>query len=180
MKLFFRKQTSAKVLSEFYCGVGKIDEFIHGNLEFFLDDDMYSFYTVHFETGELVAMFIFSCGKITRRKGEKMEIEETGSPHTAFDDGELTDLIQYDTLELEYLAVQEEYRDNKKDRIGSQIIEELAARARNEGKYFITVGAYHESGYSAIGFYERNQFCAVEEYDGDKDTLRMYKYIGMK
>lgn len=178
MRLFFRKQTSTKVLSEFYCGVGTIDEFIHGNLKFVLDDDMYSFYTVHFETGELVAMFITSPGAILRKKGAKLKIEETGTLHTTFDDGEFHDMIRYDTLELEYLAVQEEYRDNKKDRIGSKIIEELTAQARNEGKYFITVGAYHESGYSAVPFYEKNQFCAVEKYDEDKDTLRMYKYIG--
>ncbi len=174
MKLIFRKQTSASVLSDFHCGVGVIDAFIHGQLEEVLDRQKHSLYTVHCETGKLVAMFITSPGAVLRSKGAKLEIEETGTPHTTFDNGEFHDMIRYDTLELDYLAVREEYRGQY---IGTEIIEKLSERAVMENRYFITVGAYHDGTYSAIPFYEKNHFCAVEEYDENEDTLRMYKYI---
>lgn len=174
MKLKFHKETSASVLSGFHCGVRRIDDFIHKQLGGFLNAGSYSLYTVRYDTGELVAMFVTGQGAILRGKGQKLEIEDTGSVHTVFEDGELVDMVRYDAIELEYLAVEEEYR---RLHIGSKIIEELSERARREGKYFITVGAYHEDGYSAIPFYERNQFCPLEDYDEETDTLKMYRYV---
>lgn len=38
---------------------------------------------------------------------------------------------------------------------------------------FMTVSAYHSKDYSAIPFYEKQGFFAIQEYSDEYDTLRM-------
>ena len=76
---------------------------------------------------------------------------------------------------IDYLAVQEEYRNQD---IGSTIISQLAQLAKSQGRHFLTVDAFHDEGYSAIPFYEKNHFIAVEDYKKEQDTQRMFLFIG--
>ena len=87
----------------------------------------------------------------------------------------MIDRICYETLEIDYLAVQEEYRNHG---IGSTIISQLTQLAKRQGKHFLTVDAFHEEGYSATPFYEKNNFIAVEDYKKEQDTQRMFLYVG--
>ena len=43
--------------------------------------------------------------------------------------------------------------------------------------FFLTVDAYHNAEYSAIPFYEKMGFFAIEEFSDDSDTLRMAKRL---
>lgn len=152
-----------------------MDLFIHDGLEYILQEPKYNFYTVVDDSNVIVAMFVYSEGKVLREKNEYLEIIEDGSPHATFENGCVIDRICYDTLEIDYLAVQEEYRNRG---IGSTIISQLALLAKKKGKHFLTVDAFHEEGYSAIPFYEKNQFITVEEYKKEKDTQRMFLFVG--
>lgn len=173
--LHFQKQESHYILQDFYCGVLKMDFFIKDGLEYILKDPRYNFYVVKDDNGVIVAMFVYSEGKVIRGKDEYIEIIDEGCPHAVFDDGCIIDAVCYETLEIDYLAVQEEYRNQG---IGSTIISQLAQLAKGQGRHFLTVDAFHEEGYSAIPFYEKNHFIAVEDYKKEQDTQRMFLFVG--
>lgn len=173
--LHFQKQTSHFILQDFYCGVPKMDSFIRDGLCYILKDPKYNFYIVRNDDNDIVAMFVYSDGVVIREKNEFHEIIDTGSPYAIFEGGYIVDKICYYTLEIDYLAVQEEYRNQG---IGSTIIAQLAHLAQSLGKHFLTVDAFHEPTYSAIPFYEKNQFIAVEDYKETQDTMRMFLYVG--
>ena len=64
----------------------------------------------------------------------------------------------YPALEIAYLAIEQKFQSLH---LGSALIEEIALMARNQryaGCVFLTVRAWHTSDYSAVGFYEKNQF----------------------
>lgn len=173
--LHFQKQDSHYILRDFYCGVAKMDMFISDGLEYILQEPKYHFYIVRDDNDVIVAMFVFSEGKVIRGKDEYIEIVDDGTPHAIFEGGCVIDRICYETLEIDYLAVQEEYRNNG---IGTTIISELSKLAKQQGKHFLTVDAFHEDGYSAIPFYEKNQFIAVEDFKAEQDTQRMFLFVG--
>lgn len=173
--LHFQKQESHYILQDFYCGVLKMDSFIKDGLEYILKDPRYNFYVVKDDNEAIVAMFVYSEGKVIRGKDEYIEIIDDGCPHAVFNDGCIIDAVCYETLEIDYLAVQEEYRNQG---IGSTIISQLAQLAKGQGRHFLTVDAFHEEGYSAIPFYEKNHFIAVEDYKKEQDTQRMFLFVG--
>lgn len=76
----------------------------------------------------------------------------------------------YPTLEIDYLAVRKDLRGKG---YGSEIMAELVKKAKSKNCYFLTVDALHIKGYSAIPFYEKNGFFALQEYSDESDTLRM-------
>jgi len=87
---------------------------------------------------------------------------------------------RYPALDIAYLAVRQEYRNNK---VGQSIIEMIADRARTQsfaGCQFLTVEALATKEYSAVGFYERCGFSANEVKKPYKDTLRMYMTLYAK
>lgn len=152
-----------------------MDIFIKDGLQSIIQDPKFNFYVVKDDDDVIVAMFVYSEGKVIRGKDEYVEIVDDGCPHAVFEDGYIIDCICYDTLEIDYLAVNEKYRNQG---IGSAIISQLAQLAKGYGKHFLTVDAFHEEGYSAIPFYEKNNFIAVEDFKKDQDTQRMFLFIG--
>lgn len=104
-----------------------MDSFIKDGLEYILKDPRYNFYVVKDDNEAIVAMFVYSEGKVIRGKDEYIEIIDDGCPHAVFDDGCIIDAVCYETLEIDYLAVQEEYRNQG---IGSTIISQLAQLAK--------------------------------------------------
>lgn len=45
--------------------------------------------------------------------------------------------------------------------------------AQSNGCFFLTVDAYHDDEYSAIPFYEKCGFFALQELSDEYDSLRM-------
>ena len=76
----------------------------------------------------------------------------------------------YPSMEIDYLAVRNDLRNRG---YGSRIIDEISLRAKNKHFFFLTVDAYHTKEYSAIPFYEKQGFFALQDYSDKYDTLRM-------
>lgn len=152
-----------------------MDNFIHSGLDKILEDDKYSLFIVRDEKNVIVAMFVVSNGIVIRDKDEYHELETTGSPYAVFENGSIIDKTCFPTIEIDYLAVQKEYRNQG---IGTTIINELSLLARSNNKHFLTVDAFHNEKYSAIPFYEKVQFIPVEDFCEDSDVLRMFLYLG--
>ena len=82
----------------------------------------------------------------------------------------------YPALEIAYLAIEQKFQSLH---LGSALIEEIASMARNQryaGCVFLTVRAWHTSDYSAVGFYEKNQFAKLTPVP-QMDVWPMYKTI---
>lgn len=173
--LRFSKEISANILKDFECGIQRMDEFIHNYLDTFLKNDpRYNFYVVAEEEIGIVAMFITSAGIFVDHDGEFEDIP-FGKPWGYMDeDFELHSGTMYPTIEIDYLAVRKDLRYKG---YGTEILAEITNSAKRKGCYFLTVDAYHCGGYSAIPFYEKCGFFALQEFSEEHDTLRMAKRV---
>ena len=173
--LRFSKGLSTDILKDFECGIQTMDEFIHGSLDSFLKNDpRYNFYVAIEDGLGIVAMFVTSAGIFVDHDGEFEDIP-LGKPWGYMDDNlEMHSGTMYPTIEIDYLAVRKDLREKG---YGTEIIDEIADTAKHKGCYFLTVDAYHNRGYSAIPFYEKQGFFALQEYSEEQDTLRMAKRV---
>ena len=169
--LRFAEEKSADKLKGFECGVQEMDDFIHDVLDDFLKNDLrYQLNVVIDDERGIVAMFVISTGIFVDVGNEFKDIP-FGKPWGYIDDDlPIQSGIMYPSLEIDYLAVRKDLRDCG---YGSRIIEEISTRAKSKNYFFLTVGAYHTQGYSAIPFYEKQGFFALQDYSEDYDTLRM-------
>ena len=138
--LDFERTDDMSVLSDFYCGVEDMDNFIHNRLQAKIDGmpELES-YIVR-EGGTVVAM--------TAIREKLLEIKKT--------DGER---LSFDSLEIEYLAVR---RDLREKGIGEYIIDWIDGKARTEHPKckYLSVNALVDPdyGYSAVPFYKKCGF----------------------
>ena len=82
----------------------------------------------------------------------------------------------YPALEIAYLAVDRKFQDLH---IGSALTEQIVSMAQEQklgGCVFLTVRAWHISEYSAVGFYEKNQFAKLTPIP-QMDVWPMYKTV---
>lgn len=170
--LLFSKESDAKILHDFECGIDAMDEFIHGDLDSFLKNDpRYQFFVVREkESEQIVAMYVISNGIFIDNNNE-FNYLPFGEPWGYLDDDwELHESTKYSTLEIDYLAVKRELRERG---YGRQIINELSRMAAQKDLFFLTVEAYYDNNYSAIPFYEKNGFFPLQELSPNNNTLRM-------
>ena len=165
-------------LKDFYCGVSKMDEFIHGGLEASLQNDYCKAYSVRNEKGDLVAFFALSFDSL------QLDLDDIDDLQNGWTDSSTPQPTQeyfrtfwskvhYPALEIAYLAVSEQYQ---KQHIGTQVLEAIDEMARQQqfaGCQFLTVGAYVSEEYSAVKFYTKNHFAKLTPVP-IHDTLRMY------
>ena len=173
--LKYSREDSADILKDFECGIRAMDDFIHSRLDSFLNNDSrYSFYVALDDEHGIVAMFVTSSGIFVDHDGEFQDLP-LGKPWGYLDDDfEMHSGTMYPTLEIDYLAVR---RDLRNEGIGAEIIAHLSETAHSKRCYFLTVDAYHTKGYTAIPFYEKQGFFALQEYSEEYDTLRMAKRV---
>ena len=165
-------------MKDFYCGVSKMDEFIHGNLEASLQNDYCKAYSVRNENKELVAFFALSFDSLQLDLDDIEDLQngwsDTSIPQPTQDYFRtFWSKVHYPALEISYLAVSKKYQ---KRHIGTQILEaidEMAHQQQFAGCQFLTVGAYVSNEYSAVPFYSRNHFAKLSPVP-IHDTLRMY------
>lgn len=82
----------------------------------------------------------------------------------------------YPALEIAYLAIGRKFQELH---IGSALIEQIVSMAREQKMadcVFLTVRAWHAEDYSAVGFYEKNQFAKLTPVP-QMDVWPMYKTI---
>ena len=130
------------------------------------------------EAAILVAMFVTSAGHLYLDEDCKEDLR------LKFPDieewPELKDYWEagvFPSIEIDYLAVQKEYRNQH---IGTDIISIIESFQNDEyynNPLFLSVNAYCTNEYSAVRFYERCRFWASEYHGQHLDSLRMYRTI---
>ena len=175
MQLFRTSFTDASILSDFTCGLQKMDTFIHHHLQSYLDKYPCSAYCLCNEEEKIIAFFVIRYDTLV------VFDEESSDDHKIIYDTELPTAIpvnEYPSIEIEYLAVAKNFQRQGIGRICMQQIINLADEVCQRLKIeFITVDTFKSDGYSAIPFYEKCHFSALEYPDPTKDTLRMYRPI---
>lgn len=166
------------VLSDFNCGVEKMDTFIHSGLRQSVDNSYCKVYGVYNSDNLLVAFFALSFDSLQLDADDADDLQQ-GWSGTSIPDlsTEYIDTfwskVRYPAIEIAYLAVAEEHRNKN---IGRSLVESIANMARNQkmaGCQFLTVDALATKDYSAVGFYSKCHFAPAEPVPV-RDTMRMY------
>ncbi|MBR5038236.1 MAG: GNAT family N-acetyltransferase [Prevotella sp.] len=144
--LTYERTDDMSVLSDFYCGIDEMDNFIHNKLQGKIDGipELESY--IIREEGSIVAM--------TAIREKPLDLRKSDGSRFAID-----------ALEIEYLAVRKDLRDTG---IGESIIQWIDDKARNEHQdcRYLSVNALVDPdyGYSAVPFYEKCHFIARKSH----------------
>ena len=175
--LVFERIDDASVLSNFYCGIPDMDDFIHEKLQGYLNRTGCEAYVIRQED-EIVAMLSLGNDTLNLDDDDKDDMKSgfIPKPTVALEDQSFLAETEFPAVEITYLAVAKERRGQG---IGEFIISQVEAKVLRDNPEceFITVEAYKTKDYSAVGFYNRCRFIAAELPLGYKDTLRMYKVL---
>lgn len=156
--LTYERTDDMSVLSDFYCGIDEMDDYIHDRLQAKIDKmpELES-YIVR-EGQDIVAM--------TAIREKPLEVRKS--------DGSRFDI---DALEIEYLAVRKDLRETG---IGEVIVQWIDEKARKEhpGCKYLSVNALVDPdyGYSAVPFYEKCRFIARKSH-AMAEAVRMTRVI---
>ena len=159
LKLSYERIDDASVLSNFFCGIVEMDNFIHKSLQNRIDrNDGLKLFAV-ISRGDIVAM--------TALKESTIEVHVPNNGK-----------FSVDTLEIEYLAV---VRQLQRNHIGKQIItwiEDTAVLEYPKAKY-ISVRAFidRDIDYSAVPFYEYCGFRVIQKLHPMANNVKMAKKI---
>lgn len=154
--LLYERADDLSVLSNFYCGILDMDNFIHKSLQNAILRDGLDTYLVK-NGNEILA--VFSICEHTLR--------------TKLSSGEY---VNYDTIEIEYLAVK---KDKQKCGIGKRIIN-LIVEKMMKGRNILSVSAYVDvdSKYTAVPFYEKCGFVSIGSRLHDlADYVKMVRFL---
>ena len=170
--LSFERSTSARILRDFRCGIKEMDDFIHFRLDNYLSQHENQLFIVYDEDNTIVGMFVLSEGYFFDENESFTDAPAYGKPFSILDklSGDLKSIKRYSTVEIEYLAISESYRNRH---IGSFIIKQIRKLAESQHTSFITVDAYVTIHYTAVPFYEKCGFIHLENQDRGYDTMRM-------
>lgn len=169
-------------LAEFYTGKEKMDDFLHNYLKDCEECHYCRTFCVRLKKNDtIIAIFAlaFDSVDIELDDFDDMRIGAAGtelpSVNRNFRD-QFEQKATYPALEIAYFAVDRRFQDLH---IGSALIEQIVAMAREQrlgGCVFLTVRAWHIQGYSAVGFYEKNQFAKLTPTP-QMDVWPMYKTV---
>lgn len=183
-------------LSNFMCGVPSMDKFIHdpeNGLAKFIKLRL-SYLWIVFENEKAVAFFALSKDALVLNNEDRRNLESKEKSAAALpspcDADKFWDKEKYPAIEIDYLAVCKEKRDNPNDYLGTYIIEEICRITYVDlfsATMFLTVEALDTKEYSAVEFYKKCGFQfsdkAQNKYiyntiNGNQPTTRrMYKII---
>lgn len=183
-------------LSGFKCGVKSMDDFIHDQekgLAKFIKLRLSNLWIV-FEGEKAVAFFALSKDALMLNNEDRRTIEhkeQNTSALPSMEDAEkFWDKEKYPAIEIDYLAVCEEKRNNPEDHLGTYLIDHIISWASSDifsATLFLTVEALDTQEYSAVEFYRNCDFefseVAQNKYNYDSlygnppTTRRMYKII---
>ena len=166
---------SAKILNSFECGIQTMDFYIHTYLDSLIrQDNRFRLYVTMEKNADIVGMFVLRDSSFVDYDDAFHDIPHGEMFGYLDDDFQILKTTSYPTLRIEYLAVREDLRNQG---YGMEIINIISRMAMDNECYFLTVDAYHNAEYSAIPFYEKMGFFAIEEFSDDSDTLRMAKRL---
>ena len=112
LHLHLKLEQDASILADFYSGIEAMDTFIHTRLNAFLKAYNCRFYVLRDEQGIVIAMFVTSAGYLYLDEDCK---EDLRLKFPAIEEWpELKDYWEagvFPSIEIDYLAVQKEYRN---------------------------------------------------------------------
>ncbi len=162
-QLRFERIDDISILSNFFCGVEKMDIFIHD-----LESGLQSFIVKHSDSETYIARIgehivgLFSIMKsnveFDDEDKDDMILGIAHKPEIAYEN---PDYLQqnrfFEALEIAYLAIDKDWQHRG---IGTNIISAIAQRAIQliDNCQFLIVNAYHDTDYSAVGFYKAYGF----------------------
>lgn len=175
--LIFERIEDASILSNFYCGIPDMDDFIHEKLQGYLNRTECDAYVIK-QNDDIVAMLSLGNDTLSLDDDDKDEMKSgfIPKPTVALEKQSFLEETEFPAIEITYLAVE---RDRRGQGIGEFIINQVEKKVLRDNPEceFITVEAYKTKDYSAVGFYARCHFTPAEPPIGYKDTLRMYKVL---
>ena len=176
-KLVFKRTHDASVLLNFSCGISSMDNFIHTELQNYLNMGSCEMYVVYFNFN-IVGMFCLDNGTITFSDNAKdnMLYGIKPKPDTAPKDKDSYYWWKpsYEAKEITYLAISVDFQ---RQHIGSYIIESIIDKISKEETFnedYIIVRALNEEKYSAIPFYRKCGFIPAME-EKENQNLFMYR-----
>lgn len=173
--------TDYSELDSFECGLKEMDIFIHSTvgLRMSIENHYCKCFGVKNEENITVGIFALSFDSISL---DNEDLDDLFSGVMVSIPNILPDYIEcfkskrhHPALEIVYLAV---HKDYQKQKIGETIVEGIVNIARKQniaGCEFITVEAFHNNQYSAVGFYTKCQFYILDLSTGN--TTRMYRML---
>lgn len=175
--LVFERIDDASVLSNFYCGIQEMDDFIHEKLQDYLNKTECEAYVIKLRDN-IVAMLSLGEDTLCLDEDDKedMRLGFVPKPDKALEEQNYLSEKEFSAIEITYLAVDQNWRGQG---IGEYIISQVENKVQHDYPdcEFMTVEAYKTTGYSAVGFYSHCNFTPAEPPLGYKDTLRMYKVL---
>ena len=195
-KIDIRRADDTSALFDFRCGVQSMDDFIHdpdNGLAKFIKLRLSNLWIV-FEKDKAVAFFALSKDALILNHSDRQTIERDKEKANALaapeDADKLWEKEKYPAIEIDYLAVCKEKREEAGDHLGTAIIQKIAQFAANDklsATMFLTVEALDTKEYSAVEFYRNCDFefseVAQNKYNyelmfgNQPTTRRMYKLI---
>jgi hypothetical protein len=195
-RIDIRRADDTSALFDFRCGVQSMDDFIHdpdNGLAKFIKLRLSNLWIV-FEKDKAVAFFALSKDALILNHSDRQTIERDKEKANALaapeDADKLWEKEKYPAIEIDYLAVCKEKREEAGDHLGTAIIQKIAQFAINDklsATMFLTVEALDTKEYSAVEFYRNCDFefseVAQNKYNyelmfgNQPTTRRMYKLI---
>lgn len=175
-RLIIERASSASVLSNFYCGIEELDNFIHDELQGYIDMGSCKLYIAK-EDDDIVGMFCLDSGYLTLSEAAKENMREGVKPIS--DSAPLSsDAFYwlkpvYEATEITYLAVA---KTKQRQNIGSSLIEGIMQKVSQSDEYsgdFVTVRAFNHGGYTAIPFYKN---CGFFPAMAEKENQNLFMY----
>lgn len=170
-------------LNSFYCGIDEMDNFLHDSEGFAMsiDNHFCKAFIVKDEDDEVVALFALNFDAISFDSDNIDDIFSGALGNAPDIDyeylGNFRSKNHHPSLEITYLAVRE---DKQKQGIGEYLVEKIASAAQRQrlaGCEFLTVSAYHNKEYTAVGFYSKCQFSTLDISKDSANTTRMFRIL---
>ncbi len=171
MEFSIESFTDANILSEFTCGLQPMDDFIHQELQSYLNNGNLAYCVRNLDNNEIIAFFVIALDTEIIIDDDFQDDLKTIYDINANQE-------KYQSLEIEYLAVLNKYQKQGLGRACLDFIcENYSMFFPNKSIDLITVSAYKSAQYSTTMFYYKCDFSQLEDFNPNSDTLRMYKPI---
>lgn len=177
-QLTFERTTDASVLSDFFCGINSMDEFIHHDLQDYVSMGNCQMYVIR-EGDDVVAMFCLDNSSLFLEDSARENMQKGIKPcpaGTADADSLFWYKPSYDAVEITYLAVT---KDRQRQHIGWFIIDSIMDRVAQSDEFnceFVIVRALKERDYTAVPFYKKCGFYPAQK-EKDGKNLFMFRVV---
>lgn len=178
LNLFFEKIGDASVFSSFRCGIRALDDFIHEELQDYMDMDCKAF-CVRSASG-IVGLFCLDTHTLFLDDSVKEKMQDGLKPSPELEECPYWEVMNhFPSMEITYLAVDVRFQ---RKHIGSFIVEQImdyVASLTDIQLDFVTVRAYNTKEYTAIPFYKKCGFTAAADRK-ENTNLFMYRVVRRK